>query len=95
MPAELSALEDVFASILRAVIGLAGAAAIVMLVVGGFQYLQAGQDKEAASRAWHTLTFAVAGLVLTVSSFMILTLFGTFLGVDLSNFDLCFPGATC
>jgi hypothetical protein len=90
MPANLMALESVFGSLISGIIGLVGAAAVVMLVVGGFQYLQAGSDKDAAARAWRTLTFAVGGLILTASAYMILNLFGSFIGVDLSSFNLSF-----
>lgn len=87
-PATFRDLEGVFGQVLSIALSLVGLGAIIMLVVGGFKYLSAGGDKEAAAKAKHTLTYAVIGTVLAVSSFMILRLLGIFLGTDFNNFSL-------
>jgi len=89
MPARISDLDTVFETAITSLLTLAGAAVLVMLVVGGFHYLHAGQDKEAASKAWATVTYAVLGLATAASAFMILTILGNFLGVNLGNFTIC------
>lgn len=88
-PAPLSALNSVFGTLLSSVITLVGAASLIMLLAGGFQYFSAGGDKEGAARAQRTLTYAVIGLILTASAYMILSLLGTFLGANLTLFDIC------
>jgi len=87
-PATFRDLEGVFGQVLSVALSLVGLAAIIMLVVGGFKYLSAGGDKEAAAKAKHTLTYAVIGTVLAISAFMILRLLGVFLGADFNNFSL-------
>lgn len=93
-PATLSDLNSVFGSVLRVALAGVGIAVTIMFVIGGYQFMMAGSDKDAAARARHTLTYAVIGLVLALSAWIILTLVGTFLGVNFANFDICW-GANC
>jgi len=67
---------------------LAGIAVLVMLVWGGYQFLMAGGDKEGAAKAQKTLTYAIGGLILVLSAWIILNLLGNFLGVDFSVFKI-------
>ncbi len=81
-------LEHVFASIVVVALSAAGIAAVVMLVIGGFKFIAAGGDKDAAQKAGQTITYAVGGLVLVLSAWVILNLLGNFLGVDFSVFKI-------
>ncbi len=87
-PAQISDLEQVFSSVVSGALTLAGIAVLVMLVWGGYQFLMAGGDKEGAAKAQKTLTYAIAGLVLVLSAWIILNLLGNFLGVNFSIFKL-------
>lgn len=91
MPAQLSDLDTVFESVLRVALGGVGLAVVVMFVIGGYQFLMAGGDKEAAGRARNTLTYAIIGLVVTLSAWIILTLFGSFLGISFGTFTIMLP----
>lgn len=91
-PASLSDLDSVFGSVLRVVLAGVGIAVTIMFVIGGYQFMMAGSDKDAAARAHLTLTYAVIGLILALSAWIILTLLGTFLGVNFANFTICLPG---
>ncbi len=93
-PARLSDLDSVFASVLNIALAGVGLAVVIMFVVGGYQFLMAGSDKDAAARARHTLTYAVTGLILALSSWIILSLVGTFLGVNFKIFTVCW-GSGC
>ena len=94
-PAPLSALEGVFSQVISVILGLAGIAAVVMLVVGGYHYLMAGGDKEGAARARNTITYALVGLILSVSAWAILNLFASFLGITgIGTFNICW-GSGC
>jgi len=95
LPATIGNLNQVFASVLSKVLTLLGMVAVVMLVVGGYKFLMAGADKDAATKARNTVTYVVLGLILAVSAWMIISLAGNFLGIDLSTFNICFPGQTC
>lgn len=92
MPAKIGDLDTIFASVISVVLALAGIAALAMVIVGGFQFLTAGGDKEATAKASKTLTFAIAGLILTLSAWILLNFLGNFLGIDFSFFSICLPG---
>jgi len=94
MPAKLGDINLVFINLLRTLIPLVGIAIAAMFVVGGYQFLMAGSDKDAAARARGTLTYAVVGLILALSAWIILSLLGSFLGDAnlFSNFSICLPG---
>jgi hypothetical protein len=94
-PATLGNLNQVFGSVISKALTLVGILAVIMIVVGGYKYLMAGSDKDGASKARNTLTYVFLGLVLAVSAWMIISLVGRFLGVNLSTFNICFGGSTC
>lgn len=85
-------LETVFSGVISVVLTLVGIATLVMLVVGGFKFLSAGGDKEATQKASQTITYAIGGLVLTLSAWIILNFLGNFLGINFSVFNICLPG---
>ncbi len=88
MPPKITDLEQVFSGIVASALTLAGIATLVMLVWGGYQFLMAGGDKEGAAKAQKTLTYAIAGLLLVLSAWVIMNLLGKFLGIDFSIFTL-------
>jgi hypothetical protein len=93
VPANIHNLNGVFISGISSVIALMGLASLGMLLFGGYGYISAGADKNATSKAWQTITLSLAGLIITLSAWIILKLMGGFLGVDLTTFDICItPG---
>ncbi len=84
----IKCLEAVFANILSASIALAGLALFVMLVIGSFKYLTSGGDPKQTETAQKTITYAVLGIVLIISSYVILRLIGNFTGLDLLKFEI-------
>jgi len=97
MPAKFSDLESVIGSILSVALSFVGIASLVMLVIGGFQYFRAGADKEGTTRARLTITYALIGLILAISAWLILDLFALFFFTSnpFSTFSICLPGQTC
>lgn len=85
-PAQLNDFTDVFSNLVGAVLGFAGIALFIMLIVGGFQYITSGGDPKRAEAARHTLTSAIVGLVLVVLALLILTFIAEFTGADVLNF---------
>lgn len=81
-PATISQLEDVFSSLLSAVIPLAGIVLFIMLIIAGFQYITSAGDPKKAGAATNTLTFAVLGLVLVALAYLIIVVIAEFTGVD-------------
>lgn len=90
-PAQLTDLTTVLSSVISVAIPIAGIAVIVMFLVGGFGFLTAGGDKEATQKAQRTLTYAIGGLILVLSAWMIMALLGNFLGISFDNFTLSLP----
>lgn len=67
--------NDLFGGILKEVINvmlyLAGAIAVIMIVVGGIRYITSDGDPGAATKAKSTIIYALVGLVIAVMSYSI------------------------
>jgi hypothetical protein len=86
--ARIGDLEGVFSSVVSAVLGFAGIALFLMLVVGGFQFITAGGDPKSLEQAKKTLTYAILGMVLVAASFLILRLIEQFTGTPVTEFQI-------
>lgn len=84
--ATLRGLEGVFENLIRVALGFAALALFIMLVVGGIRYITSGGDPKTAEAARRTLTYAILGMVLVASAFLILRFIGIFTGADVANF---------
>lgn len=82
----LKGFEGLFSRVLTFILGFAGVALFIMLLVGGFKYLTSGGDPKAVEEAQKTLTYAIGGLILIALSYLILVFIGNFTGVNLTNF---------
>lgn len=56
---------------------------LVFLVLGGLQWTSSGGDKGKIAGARSKITFALVGLIVALSAFFIVNIFGTFFGVNL------------
>lgn len=88
---EIKDIVDIVENIFSIVIRLAGVAAFIMLIIGGFKYLTAGGDPKAAESARNTITYAILGLVLIIAAWFILKFIYEFTGVDVTQFQLLIP----
>jgi hypothetical protein len=79
--ATIQGLRCMIANILSVAITAIGFAGFVMLLVGSFRYLFSGGNSKGTETAKNTITFAVIGLVVALSSFVILNLIAEFTGV--------------
>lgn len=86
MPASLGDLDQVLSNLTNVILVGAGIVFLGMLILSGFNYLNAGTSKESASKAQQTLTWSFVGLTVTASAWLILNLIARFLGVD--NFGI-------
>lgn len=69
-------------NIIASVLGIAGIVLFVMLIFGGFRYLTAGADPEAAESAKKIITYAVLGFVMLIVSYLIILLIAQISGVQ-------------
>jgi hypothetical protein len=84
--ATLGGFEDVFASIVGVLLGLSGVALFLMLIVGGYKLITSGDNPQNAEIAKKTITYAIGGMVLIASAYLILRFIGVFTGADLNTF---------
>ena len=79
--ATIQGLQCLLANVLSVALTLIGIAGFIMLLVGSMQYLLSGGNAQHTEKAKHTMTFAIVGLIVGLSSFIILNLVSTFLGI--------------
>lgn len=94
-PANLNQLGDMVGNFLNIAVRLAGIAAFIMIIVGGFKYLTAGGDPQKTQAAGQTITYAVFGLIGVIAAWFILLFIEKFTGVELTtttNLDFNFIG---
>jgi hypothetical protein len=87
-PAQIRDLEVVFASTVNIILAISGFALLIMIVIGGFQYLNAGDNPKEAEKASKTLTYALIGLVVIVASWFILQAVERITGLNLTTFRI-------
>lgn len=87
----IKGLETVFSNVISTAIALAGIVFLIMLLVGGFNYLTAGSEAPKAEAARKTITFAIIGFVFVVLSYLVLQLISRFTGVDVTQFKIVQP----
>lgn len=84
----LKALETIFSNVVGVILGLAGIALFIMLILGGFKYITAGGDPKAVDSARKTLTYAIGGMVLIAAGYLILQFIYQFTGVNVTQFKI-------
>lgn len=62
---------------------VAGLAAFIFMMMGGFKYITASGDVKATQEASKQITGAIFGLVLIIASYAVVRLIGNILGVDI------------
>lgn len=90
-PAQLKDLEVVFSRIINIATTLAIFGFFAMFVVAAFKYLTSGGDPKGTEGARNTMTYAIIGMLAIVSSYIILSLLGSFTGLKLTSFTIPQP----
>lgn len=80
--ATIQGLECLIANVFTVIITLIGLAAFVMFVVGSVQWMISGSSAEGTKKAKDTLTYAVIGVIVALSAFIVLNLVAGFTGVE-------------
>lgn len=76
-------------SVIITVIGLAG---FVMFVIGAFQWMLSGNNSKGVETARQSMTYAVIGIVVALSGFIIINLIAEFTGVNVIR-QFIIPGS--
>lgn len=80
-------------TLVTAAIIVAGLAAFIFLIVGGFQYLTSGGDKAAAQAARDRITYAIMGLAIVVAAVAVIQVLGAVFGFNITG-TIKWPGPT-
>lgn len=86
--ARISDFEAIFENLVGTLLGFAGITLFLMLILGGFKYITAGGDPKALEGAKKTLTYAILGIVLIASAYLILLLIEQFTGAPVTEFSI-------
>lgn len=77
----IQGLECLIANVFTVIITLIGLGGFVMFILGAFKWLTAGSNSKNIDSAKRTFTYAVLGLILALSAFIIINLIADFTGV--------------
>lgn len=88
--AELSSIPTYFGNVLMALIPLIGLVAFIMVLAGGFKILTSAGDAKGLSGGKQTITLAVAGIALSIISWLILLLIENTTGATVTQFKFGF-----
>lgn len=84
--ATIQGVGCLIANVLSVAITMIGILAFVMFIVASFRYLVAGGNSKNVELAKGTITYAIAGIVVAISAFILLNLITQFTGVDVTRF---------
>lgn len=68
---KFNTIEELITSIIEILLILAGAVALIYLIIGGYQYITAGGNPEQAAKAKNTILGALIGLAIIFGSYAI------------------------
>lgn len=80
--ATVQGLQCLIGNLLSVSISGIGLIGFVMFIVGAFRYMLSGGNAKGTEGGKNTITFAVVGLVLALSAFMILNIIAQFTGIS-------------
>lgn len=76
---ELTGIFCIVGVVINTLLGFAGAAAVIFLVIGGLQYTVSGGDEKALTAAKGTITYAVLGMIIILFAIAAINYLLTFL----------------
>lgn len=61
----------VVGKVMRAVFGIMGSIAVIVVIVGGLQYVLSAGDPKRTARAKETILYAIIGIVISLSAYAV------------------------
>jgi len=98
--ATIQGIACLIANTLSISLTLIGITGFIMLVIGSLRWMVSGGNSQNVDKAKKTITFAIVGLILAVSSYLIINLIAQFTGVNIitemiiPSSDIGLPGET-
>lgn len=79
--ATLQGFECLIANVFSVIISVIGISGFAMFIIGAFRWMLSGNDSKGVETAKNTMTFAIIGIVVAISGFIILNLIASFTGI--------------
>lgn len=90
--ATIQGIGCMLANIMSVVLTLLGISGFIMVIYAAFNMMIMGGNSQTVEKSKNTITMAIVGIILALSSFIIINLISSFTGVDLiKNFSV--PGS--
>ncbi|PWU23747.1 hypothetical protein C5B42_01820 [Candidatus Cerribacteria bacterium 'Amazon FNV 2010 28 9'] len=80
--ATIQGVECLVSNVLATAITFIGFVAFIMFLIGGFKYLTAGNNSKGVEEAQKAITFAIIGIVVALTSILILRILSQLTGVS-------------
>ena len=93
--ATLACIFPLLATIIYWALFFVGAAAVIMIIIGGIRFITSGGDAKRVEGAKKTIAFAILGLVLVFTSFLIVNLIAQITGVACLSTNNILSFTTC
>lgn len=90
--ASIQGIGCLLANILSVVLTLIGIAGFIMIIYAAFNLLLSAGKSQEVEKSKNTITFAIIGLILALSAFIIINLISNFTGIDLIK-SFVIPGS--
>ncbi|HLD96518.1 MAG TPA: hypothetical protein VI794_02300 [Patescibacteria group bacterium] len=78
-PIRFGTVQELVGGIFNAILAIVGALALILLALGGIQYMTSGGDKIAVEQARGRITSAVVGLVIVFGAWLVINFVGNIL----------------
>lgn len=72
--ATLNCLPALFQNVVKAALLFAGAVALFLIIISGLKFITSAGDPKQVEGAKHTMTYAIIGLIIILTSFLIINL---------------------
>lgn len=87
-----SGLFTLISNLLKFAGVIAGLFFIVQIIMAGFSYMAANGDPKKVDLAWAKIWQSLIGLLIVGSAFVLASVVGKLLGIDILNFQIYGPG---
>lgn len=80
--ASLACLPIVFSNLINAALLFIGSVAVILFIFAGITFIRSGGDPKQVQTARQTITYAIIGIVLVMSSYAIISIIGYTTGAE-------------
>ncbi len=78
-PIRFGSIQELIGGVFNAILAIVGALALILLALGGIQYMSSGGDKIAVEQARGRITSAVVGLMIVFGAWLVINFIGNLL----------------